>query len=358
MTTTITRYVDTAATIGGDGQSQTHTNDGGGHRAYKSLSEWEAAEQKDLVSADETHRVYCAGSARDEIACTVAGWNDTGPSNDVLIAGDPAAPDGDGINPNNAFSTGHYRLGGVDNHALTMSINSWRIEDVQIDHQSATNNRAALRVVNINLSNGTVDMKVHRSRIRWNAAATIANHDAIASTDADAVLDIQNCIVDWDRGTFTEVGVLLSCAVTLFNCVVTGADNGIQINGGTAAIRNCAVFDNADDFLDNSGGAATITIENCASDDGDGTNAADLSPGASEPDGWNDAFVDYANGDFAIKDSDSVLADAGTDGGPAADILGTSFGTADIGAFAFDAAGAPPFPPELFKRADPTILRL
>ena len=358
MTVTITRFVDTAATVGGDGQSQAHTNDGGGHRAYKSLSEWEAAEQKNLVGADEIHRVYCAGTARDETACTVAGWNDTGPSNYVLIAGDPAAPDGDGVNPNNAFSTGHYRLGGVDNHVLTMSINSWRIEDFQIDHQSATNNKNALRISSINPSNGTIDMRLHRSRIRWNTAETIANHDAIGATDTDAVLAIHNCIFKWDRGGSAEVAAVFDCDVTLFNCVVTGADNGIQINGGTAAIRNCAVFDNTDDFLDNSGGAATITIENCASDDGDGTNAVDLSPGASEPDGWNDAFVDYANGDFAVEDSGSALADAGTTGGPAADILGASFGTADIGAFAFDAAGAPTFPPELFKRADPTILRL
>ncbi len=358
MATTITRYVDTAATVGGDGQSQAHTNDGGGHRAYKSLAEWEAAEQKDLVTADEIHRVYCAGSARDETACTVAGWNDTGPSNYVLIAGDPAAPDDDGVNPNNAFSTGHYRIGGVSDHALTMSINSWRIEDLQIDHQSATNNRTALRVSSINPSNGTVDMKLHRIRIRWNTAETIANHDAIVAPDADAVLDIRNCIIDWARGGSAEAAAIFGCDATLFNCVVTGADNGIQIDGGTAEIRNCAVFDNTDDFLDNSGGAAAITIDTCASDDGDGTSAVDLSPGAGEADGWNDAFVDQANGDFAVKNAASVLADAGTTGGPATDILGASYGTADIGAFAFDAAGAPAFPAELFKRADPTILRL
>ena len=358
MPTTITRYVDTAAAIGGDGQSQAHTNDAQGHRAYKSLSEWEAAEQKDLVTADEIHRVYYAGSVRDNTACTVAGWNDTGPSNYVLIAGDPTAPDADGINPNDAVSELHYRIGGIDGHALTMSINSWRIEDFQIDHESATNNRIALRISSINPSNGTVDMKLRRSRIRWNAAETIANHDAIGATDPDIVLDIENCIVDWARGGSAEIAAIFDGDVTIFNSVFTGADTGVQINGGTAVLKNCALFDNGDDVLDNSGGSATITIDTCASDDGDGANPVDISPGATEADDWNDAFEDYANGDFAIKDSNSVLADAGTAGGPAADILGANYGTADIGAFAFDAAGATPFPTELFKRANPTNLRM
>jgi hypothetical protein len=358
MPTTVTRYVDTAATIGGDGQSQAHSNDAQGHRAYKSLSEWEAGEQKDLVTADEIHEVYCAGSSRDTIACTVAGWNDTGPSNYVLIAGDPAAPDNDGANPNEAFSEQHYRIGGIDGHALTMSINSWRMQDFQIDHQSPTNGRAALRIVSINPSNGTVDMKLWRSRIRWNAAETIANHDAIQANDPDIVLDIRNCVVEWDRGGSAEAAALFDCNVTVFNSVFTGADQGIQINGGTAAITNCALFDNDDDFFDNSGGTASITIDHCASDDGDGADAVDISPGASEADGWNDAFTDYANGDYSIRNAASVLADAGTAGGPAADILGDAYGTADIGAFAWQLSAAPSFPAELLKARSNTLLRL
>lgn len=358
MATTVTRYVDTAATIGGDGQSQAHSNDAQGHRAYKSLSEWEAAEQKDLVGADEIHEVYCAGSARDELACVLGGWNDTGPSNYVLIAGDPTAPDGDGINPNAAFSESHYRIGGINGHALTMSINSWRIEDFQIDHQSATSNRSALRVVGINASNGVVDMKLRRSRIRWNNATTIGNHDGITAEDTDSILEISNCTIDWSRGGAIESGLVLNCDATLLNCVVTGGDRGVQVNGGTAVVRNCAIFDNADDVIDNSGGAATITITHCASDDGDGTNAVDLSPGASETADWDAAFMDYANGDFRIKDADSVLADAGTTGGPATDLLGVAYGTADIGAFAFAAEGAPAYPPELFKRAATAVVRL
>lgn len=358
MPTTVTRYVDTAATIGGDGQSQTHSNDAQGHRAYKSLAEWEAAEQKNLIAADEIHQVYCAGSARDELACVVSGWNDTGPSNYVLIAGDPTAPDDDGVNPNAAFSESHYRIGGINNHALTMSINSWRIEDFQIDHQSTTFNRSALRVVGINASNGAVDMKLHRSRIRWNNATTIGNHDGITSADPDAILEVANCTIDWARGGAIESGVVLNCDATLLNCVVTGGDRGVQVEGGTLDARNCAVFDNADDFIDNSGGSATITLTHCASDDGDGASAVDLSPGGSEAADWDAAFMDYAGGDFRVKDADSVLADAGTTGGPATDILGTAYGTADIGAFAFAAGGAPAYPPELFKRAADTRLRL
>ena len=71
---------------------------------------------------------------------------------------------------------------------------------------------------------------------------------------------------------------------------------------------NIEDFVTEDDIFDDIGGS---TIDYCASDDGDGTNA--VSPSGSD---WANEFVDYANGDFTLLYTGN-LYDAGV--GPSAD---------------------------------------
>lgn len=109
----------------------------------------------------------------------------------------------------------------------------------------------------------------------------------------------------------------------VYNCVVTGAVTaGYADRAGSSMVcSNCVAFNNTDDF------AGTFTsISYCASDDVDGTNAIDISPGATESDGWSAAMTDYANGDFSVKDTSSALYNAGTtiSGMDSVDIIGTS----------------------------------
>lgn len=135
-----------------------------------------------------------------------------------------------------------------------------------------------------------------------------------------------------DEGVLIETG-----SITIQNCTIFNFNDGVELDGGSATITNCAVFGNGDDFdID-----GTATISYCASDDGDGTNAVNISPGATEADDWADAFVDYANGDFHIKDTDSVLYNAGTDlsGTFTNDIDGDTRSQWDIGADEYVAAG-------------------
>lgn len=370
MPTTVTRYVDTAATVGGDGRSQAHTNDAEGHRAYKSLSEWEAAEQKDLVAADEIHAVYCAGGL-DNTACGIGGWSQADQANYIVIAGDPAAPDGDGVNGGNSFSTAHYHFGEVNDNALSVGANGVVLQDLQFSAQATTNNVHLIRSVSINPSNGDPSMlKIHRCRFRANftGAQPIANHECLAIADSDLDLfELHSCVLEWDGGFATENVVDISGArtVDIFNNVINGkgADHGIRLGGShdqTVRISNNAIFDTLDDVDNANTGAGTLAVtNNVAEDDLD----AEFSESANEifgSGGWStlaQAFEDHANGDYRLK-AGSDLIDAGTAGGPANDILGNPFGTADIGAFAAAAGGAPAYPAELLRRRGNTLLRL
>lgn len=71
MPTTVTRYVNTNSTAGGDGTTSATS---GANRAYASLSGWEAARQRNLVTADEIEVVECMGTNADTTACDISGW--------------------------------------------------------------------------------------------------------------------------------------------------------------------------------------------------------------------------------------------------------------------------------------------
>ncbi len=124
------------------------------------------------------------------------------------------------------------------------------------------------------------------------------------------------------------------------NCTIVhshvGSGDGIHATGASYTyITNCTIADCTDD-IDNSG--ANVTIDYCASDDGDGTNSQTLSGTRS-----ND-FTDWAGGDYSAP-SGSVQVDNGDATPPAAlhsdDIIGTSrSGSWDIGAWERVAAGA------------------
>ena len=123
-----------------------------------------------------------------------------------------------------------------------------------------------------------------------------------------------------------------SSNIKIYNCTISG--NYLGINGSSHVITNCAVFNNYDDFY------GTMTIDYCASDDGDGTHAVNISPGATEATDWASCFVDYANGDFHLN-SGSVCVNAGADlsGTFTTDIDGETRVTWDIGADEYVAAG-------------------
>jgi len=77
----VVRFINTASTAGGDGTTNDTT---GANRAYASMSEWEAAEQTDLVAAGDNHLVHAEGVKGDTVSLTITGWT-TGSGNGIEI---------------------------------------------------------------------------------------------------------------------------------------------------------------------------------------------------------------------------------------------------------------------------------
>jgi hypothetical protein len=148
---------------------------------------------------------------------------------------------------------------------------------------------------------------------------------------------IYNCLgIGSGTGTGGRGFLLRVSGSVIYNCTVYGSAFARAIwsygTEGVLTAINCAVFGTGDDFY-----GTFASIDHCASDDGDGTNAV-------TPADWSAVFTDYANGDFSLK-SGSALIGAGIDnpgsGLYSDDIIGNARSSVwDIGAFEYVTAGS------------------
>lgn len=158
---------------------------------------------------------------------------------------------------------------------------------------------------------------------------------------------IYNSVIhgEWDYG-----GYCASASVVTFyfyNCSIE-TDNhgqGLREAAATFVAKNCAVFNTSDDFN------SITTIENCASDDGDGDNPQTL----DDTDNYAAEFTDMPNGDFSLV-LGSVCIENGQDnpgsGLYSVDIIDIArSSTWDIGAFEYVSEEPP-------VEGQPTIRRL
>jgi hypothetical protein len=121
----------------------------------------------------------------------------------------------------------------------------------------------------------------------------------------------------------------------LFHCTISFFSDGVKRNAANITVTNCAVFNNSDDFS-----GTNITVDHCASDDGDGTNGVDWTNEATD---WGNVFADYANKDFSLNNYTGTGTIIGQGTGLSSsegiwrDIIGTirDSSTPDIGAFEY-----------------------
>lgn len=306
---------------------------------YASLSAAEAGASdanhlntSNLTTGSHILNLVCyAGASADTTKCTISGYTT---SADYYI--NIYAPSGGTQSISNNGHNGEYdndecyRLAlNIDGYLLSLRDDYTRVKNIIASNQQNNANASCICCgISVDVSSLLIDSCILL------VGPTGMGFNVIADNASSGI--VQNTIIYAPGGSSgtTSEGVYInrSDAVwSLYNSTVSGFNDGVEVDAGTLTVTNCAVFNNGDDF----DGSMTITY--CASDDADGTNAVNISPGKTESDDWAAAFTDYANGDFSVKDTDSPLYDAGTDLSAyfTTDIAGTTRSTWDIGAFEF-----------------------
>lgn len=273
---TLNKYVDTDV-VGGDGDGSSWAN------AYSTLNAAEAGLQMDLDAANDIMIIWCRASSgtADTISTRINGWVTS--TNDYIQI---EAADGD-----QATKTGldiaRYRLDVVAAHCLHLSDGHIKLVGLQILPDSTGGTSYAVYVQEVPAGWTYIDS--------CRLTGMAGSDRGIVAFDSDANVIVWNTIIEnmGSRGAFCDN----SADLKLYNSVIYNTPNdGVEYQTGTTGtIKNCAIFKNGDDFdID---GGATVTIDYCASDDGDGTNDVAESSGGVE---WPSDFNDAANGDFTL----------------------------------------------------------
>lgn len=316
----ITRYVNTASTAGGDGTTNAPI---GANRAWATLQEAEEALR--LIGVSEDIEVLCCGSVANEgqvffdTTYQASGYT-------LYIKGNRDDPNG---YHGGKLNTSTFRVR-ASNHAIFVSIPSARnivFDGIQmIVH---TSNALACFYANEDMGakSAILNCILH--------AETNSSHAIWTDAICEELRVENNVMVGNGSGNYgLRVNGGSNSVLHAYNNIITGFAYGIAGTGATwtTTAKNNAVFGNTDDFFTNAG---TLTIDHCASDDGDGTNPVAVSNWASQF--YNANYL--TDLDFRLNQT-SVLLDAGVGPGvdanvPTTDILeyARSGSTATVGPF-------------------------
>lgn len=318
----VTRYVNTDSTPGGDGTTNATS---GVNRAYASRSEWEAAEQTDLVTDGDSHVVECNGSANDTAECNILGWT-TGASNTITMK----------------MVAGTEHDGTPGSGEAPMVITAAWTDGIELDEEHVT---VEDQVVTSSASNGNCfskDGSSYQNYTRCIAHKSGGSRSCYTNFGDFAV--VKNCLAVVDITGTAFAYVRNSYGNTEYvNCVAVGPDDAAStVNGfdrGTGdnsdpKYINCVAFK----FETGSGANFLSETVHANSQYNAASDGSTVTPPGSNPittDIVATDFLDEANDDFHIAASGSTLEQAGIGTTqsevPATDIDGDARGVSTTG---------------------------
>ena len=285
----VIRYLDPDAP--GPTHDGTSWND-----AYLSLSAWDAGEATDLVSDGDYHTVYCrssGGTSDSEITADLSGWT-TDSTHYIEIIGADFPSDG-------IWDDGVYRRYSAGT-AISVQTDFVKIRNMQIHcHEEAVDKR--LRGIAIENVSASSVIEIDSSLIRCTGTAGGNSNIGINQVGTGTTYVYNSVFIDWGPyrapaigGSWSVFQNNASGTMYVYNCTVfdtnAGLCNaGIYNKAGTMTVKNTIVHSGqtGKDFV------GTITVENCCSDDGTGSNAQTPSGGD-----WDNEFTDKDNLDFSL----------------------------------------------------------
>jgi len=288
--------------------------DNGSGADYTTITAWEAAQQRDLTSADEiaVAKCRCTGSTGDAISIMyISGWT-TDATRYIKIWTDPT----ESYRHSGKWSTGNvYRI------EATKTGSSQAIIDVQEDFVQfvgllmQSDNGGQLHAKGINFQNSVADgseFLVDSCIIRalHSGASSYANgiDCTYVSTGGNRTLKVQNTLVyDFSESNADCGGIVQTYGwnVLSYNNTVHNCWDGIYCGNNASnyhVVKNCIVQDCTETCY---GGTFHADSDYNCSDDG-------THPGSNGQTG-EVTFVDEANDDFHLNSTDSVALGNGLD---------------------------------------------
>jgi len=287
-------------------------------RRYTSASAWEAARDGEGQAGDnEIGEVIGPWSSVDSTYFLILGW-----SAYPILKCPPTLND---AQDNPAFHAGEWKK--TNAYILEMSRDSYinyffvdgEFDGVQLNNTHATGNAIRMGAAEVTLKNCFLGVSGGANGILTQNAASILHF-------------INSALFTTSTQTGTTSGIWFDDCdeANVDHSIIKGFYNGLERDTGTIVVRNSAVFDNTDDF-----NGTFDTINYCASDDGDGTNA--VAPSGSD---WDNEYTDPDNYDFFPLNSGNVFEGGVTVSGQTTDMVGASWASSpSIGILEYVSSG-------------------
>lgn len=281
----VIRYVDPDASGLGDGTSW--------EDAYTGLEIWNTTEATDLVSDGDYHTVYCrsSGGTADGTYCFINSWI-TDVTHYIEIIGSDFPSDG-------IWDDEVYRMYVLNMACIYVQADFVYVRNMQLYAYESVD--SGLRGIAVSNTSASSVIEIDSCSIRCAGMASGNTNVGVYNVGPGTVYLYNSVLIDWGPYRSPAVGGGWSVrqanalgSTYVYNCTVYNTNTcngGLQNYTGTMVAKNCIVHSNRSGY-DFDG---TITIENCCSDDGSGTNAQTPLGGD-----WDNEFTDKDNLDFSI----------------------------------------------------------